>query len=127
MTFLCEFNIRQTKDWDPPGRQENKSRPNSKQTKRFGLRPRPQLEIFDILGEDQQNQVLDVPQTDEEHNSQYQEPRTESNHILVDVTEDVKVVTTARTTDASPPSPGEGASWTMLEIIKKIIQIAFSN
>ena len=71
----------------------------------------------------------DVAQLEEEEDDQpiKHEVTTESNIYSTDVSDEETREDIISTSETTPISPGEGTSWAILEIIKNVIQIAFSN
>ena len=140
MTFLCEYNIRKKTVWDlPPVKKVKKSRPNSKNNKQFSSIPNTKIKLFDIFEEKELSDNTEVEEVVEEvveeeeitKNRETVESHDDSSYLeKVSTSSSVGVIINKQdvisTTETTEMSPGEGSSWAMLEIIKNIIQIAFS-
>ena len=150
MTFLCEYNIRRNTVWDlPPVKKVTKSRPNSKK-KHFSSIPNTKIKLFDIFhvpeltdntvveelkeeeGEEEEEEKLFEKVVEEEITKNKEESPDDSSDLdkgsasssVGVIINKPEVIST--TTETTGISPGEGSSWAILELIKNVINIAFS-
>ena len=105
-----------------------KSRPNRKNNKQFSSIPNSKIKLF------QEEELSDDTEVEEEEEKEEQITKTRETLESNDDPSEVDSVSTSSsvgviinqpdvisTTETTEISPGEGSSWAMLEIIKKLL------